>query len=67
MRLEFHAEAELEFVESAAHYELRVPRLGQRFGAEVRRALDTVLAHPEIGVAVDDDLRKFVLQRSRSL
>jgi toxin ParE1/3/4 len=63
MRLEFHPEAELEFIESAAYYELQVAGLGQRFGADVRRALDILLAHPEIGVAVDDDLRKFVLQR----
>ena len=63
MRLEFHPEAELEFIEAAAFYELQIPGLGQRFGADVRRALETLLAHPEIGVAVDDDLRKFVLQR----
>ncbi len=35
MRLEFHPEAELKLVEVAAYYELQVPGLGQRFGAEV--------------------------------
>ena len=63
MKLEFHPEAELEFIEAAAYYELQVSGLGQRFGADVRRALDIVLAHPEIGIAVDADLRKYVLQR----
>ena len=63
MRLEFHPEAELEFIEAAAYYELQVSGLGQRFGADVRRTLDVLLTHPESGVAVDDDLRKYVLQR----
>ncbi len=63
MRLEFHPEAEVEFIEAAAYYELRVAGLGQRFGADVRRALDMLLAHPEIGIAVDADLRKYALQR----
>ena len=63
MRLEFHPEAELEFIEAAAYYERQVAGLGQRFGVDVRQALDILLAHPEIGVAVDVDLRKYVLQR----
>ena len=63
MRLEFHPEAELEFLEAAAYYERQVSGLGQRFGADVRRALDVLLAHPESGVAVDVDLRKCVLLR----
>ena len=63
MRLEFHPEAELEFLEAAAYYELRVVGLGQRFGADVRRTLDMLLAPPEIGIAVDTDLRKYALQR----
>ncbi len=63
MRLEFHPEAELEFIEAAAYYERQVSGLGQRFGADVRRALDVLLAHPDSGVAVDDDLRKYVLRR----
>ena len=63
MRLEFHPEAEVEFIEAAAYYERQVSGLGQRFGADVRRALDVLLAHPVSGVAVDDDLRKYVLPR----
>jgi hypothetical protein len=41
MKLEFHPEAELELIEAAAHYELQVLGLGQRFEAEVRRAFGT--------------------------
>ena len=63
MRLEFHPEAELEFIEAAVHYELRVPGLGGRFGSEVRRATDLLLEHPEIGHPVDPHLRQFVLHQ----
>ena len=63
MRVEFHPEAELELVEAALHYELEVPGLGERFEAEVRRATDLLLEHPEIGQSVDSDLRRFVLPR----
>jgi len=63
MRLEFHPEAELELIEAAVHYELEVPGLGERFEAEVRRATDLLLEHPEIGQPVDSDLRRFVLPR----
>ena len=38
MKLEFHPEAAVELIEAAAHYELQVPGLGERFEAEVRRA-----------------------------
>lgn len=63
MRLEFHPEAELEFIEAAAHYELQVPGLGQRFEAEVRRATDILLDHPDIGSRADPHLRRFILNR----
>jgi plasmid stabilization system protein ParE len=63
MRLEFHPEAELELIEAAVHYELQVPGLGRRLEAEIRRATDLLLQHPEIGPLVDPNLRKFVLGR----
>jgi hypothetical protein len=62
MRLEFHPEAELEFIEAALHYELQVSGLGERLASEDRRATDRLL-HPEIGQLVDPDLRRFVLPR----
>ena len=63
MRLEFHPEAELELIEAAVHYELQVPGLGTRLEAEIRRATDLLLEHPEIGSPADPNLRKFVLNR----
>ena len=53
----------VELVEAALHYELEVLGLGERFEAEVRRATDLLLEHPEIGQPVDSDLRRFVLPR----
>lgn len=63
MKLEFHPEAEVELLEAAEYYELQVPGLGERFGAEVRRATDLLLRHPELGTPVDPDLRRLVLNR----
>lgn len=63
MKLEFHPEAEMELIETAAHYELQVPGLGERFEAEVRRATEILLEHPEIGASADPDLRRFILNR----
>lgn len=63
MNLEFHPQAELELIEAADFYEREVPRLGERFEAEVRRATDLLLAHPHIGTPVDPVLRTFILNR----
>jgi toxin ParE1/3/4 len=63
MNLEFHPEAELELIETAEYYESQVPGLGERFESEVRRAIDLLLAHPEIGSQADPVLRKLVLNR----
>ena len=40
MRLEFHPEAESEFIEAADHYGRHVRGLGGRFEAEIRGATD---------------------------
>ena len=63
MRLEFHPEAEMELIETAEYYELQVPGLGEHFEAEVRRATELLLEHPDIGSPADPHLRKFVLNR----
>jgi plasmid stabilization system protein ParE len=63
MRLEFHPEAELEFIEAAVHYERQVRGLGWRFEVEIRRATDLLLGQPQIGLSVEQDLRKFILNR----
>lgn len=63
MRLEFHPKAETELIEEAVYYERRVPGLGERFEAEVRRATGFLLEHPEIGTPAIPRLRKFALNR----
>lgn len=63
MTYEFHPEAEQEFVEAAAYYEQMVTGLGQRFGSEVRHAIERLLEYPELGSPVDEDLHRLVLIR----
>jgi plasmid stabilization system protein ParE len=63
MIYEFHPEAEQEFIEAAAYYEQHVTSLGERFGSEVRRALDRLLEYPELGFPLDADLRRLMLTR----
>jgi len=63
MRLEFHPEAEQEFLESVSRYEAEVPGLGERFDAEVQKASALLLEYPEIGPPVEGELCKLVLDR----
>ncbi|OFV96656.1 MAG: hypothetical protein A3H28_03680 [Acidobacteria bacterium RIFCSPLOWO2_02_FULL_61_28] len=63
MRYEFHPEAEQEFVEAAAYYERNVRGLGERFGSEVRHAIERLLEYPELGSPIDADLRRLLLTR----
>jgi hypothetical protein len=51
MNYEFHPEAELEVIESAAWYESEVPGLGLEFGEEVERVIELLLENPELGAA----------------
>lgn len=61
MKFEFHPAAEEEFIEAAVFYESRIPELGMKFGAEVRRAIDHLLAQLELGSRFDSQMRKLVL------
>lgn len=63
MRLEFHPEAEEEFLEAVSYYEAQLPGLGERFDAEVRATGALLLRYPEIGPFMDGELRKLVLDR----
>ena len=63
MRYEFHPEAEQEFIEAAAYYERNVRGLGERFGSEVRHAIERLLEYPELGSPIDADLRRLLLTR----
>jgi plasmid stabilization system protein ParE len=63
MRYEFHPEAEQEFIEAAAYYERNVTGLGERFGSEVRYAIERLLEYLELGFPIDADLRRLNLTR----
>ena len=63
MIYEFHPEAEQEFVEAAAYYERAVTGLGERFGSEVRYAIEQLLEYPELGPPIDANLRRLILTR----
>jgi plasmid stabilization system protein ParE len=63
MKLEFHPEAEEEFLEAVSYYEAQVPGLGERLSAEVRTATAVLLQYPEIGSSIDEELRKALLDR----
>jgi toxin ParE1/3/4 len=60
MTYEFHPEAEQEFIEAAAYYEQNVTGLGERFGNEVRRAIERLREYPEIDSPIDTHLRRIV-------
>jgi plasmid stabilization system protein ParE len=63
MKYEFHPEAEQELYKAASRYESEVSELGLRFADEVERVIRLLLAHPELGSRLDDELRHFVLRR----
>ena len=63
MIYEFHPEAEQEFIEAAAYYERNVTGLGERFGNEVRYAIERLLEYPDLGSPIDADLRRLMLAR----
>jgi toxin ParE1/3/4 len=63
MKLEFHPEAEQEYLVALSHYEEQVSGLGARFDAELQAATALLLEYPEIEARLDDDLRKLVLDR----
>lgn len=61
MRYEFHPEAEVELLETILYYETQAPGLGEKFAQEVQRSIGQLLAHPKIGSADKEGLRKWVL------
>ena len=51
MRYEFHPEAEVDLVETILYYETQALGLGEKFAAEVRRAIEQLLVHPKISTS----------------
>lgn len=63
MDIEFHPEAEEEFIEAAQYYETRVSGLGSRFIDEIE-ALEILLAQrPGIGGQIDEKFRRAVFRK----
>lgn len=61
MHVEFHPEAETEFIEHTLYYEYQVAGLGYRFIEEIDRAIKILIDQPQIGQSLDEQLRTFVL------
>ncbi|MGE0873085.1 MAG: type II toxin-antitoxin system RelE/ParE family toxin [Burkholderiales bacterium] len=61
MRYEFHPEAQVELVETILYYETQAPGLGGRFAAEVERAIEQLIRHPNLGALDEEGFRKWVL------
>jgi len=61
MRVEFHPETQIEFIESALYYEGRVSDLGYRFIREVEHYSRLLQSHPEVGQIVEGKFRHLVL------
>ena len=61
MKLEFHPEAETEYLEALSHYEAQLAGLGKRLEADVRTAEKLLLDYPQIGASLGGGLRKLVL------
>ena len=55
--------AEEEMSEAAAFYEAASVSLGDDFLEDVQLTINTLRAHPEIGVRIDPNLRRALLRR----
>jgi plasmid stabilization system protein ParE len=63
VRVEFHPAAAEELIETSTFYDNEVPGLGERFVAEVERAVRLVVERPNIGREIDKGRRRIVLAR----
>lgn len=63
MRVEFSAEAKREYDDGRDFHERQVPGLGERFGADVRRALARLRNWPLAAPVERGDTRRMILGR----
>ena len=56
-RIEFHAEARTELIETARYYKAQQPGLGKRFLAAVRDGTQRIQTHPLLYRVVEEDSR----------
>lgn len=63
MTIDFHPEAQSEYLSSIKYYEKKAAGLGDEFSAEVQTALALLHSFPEIGSPFADSDRKLLLNR----
>ena len=63
MTLDFHPEAEAEFIESVASYERAEPTLGEEFSLEVRAAMRNILSYPNAWPVLEGSVRRCLVNR----
>ena len=63
MTIDFHPEAQSEFLASIRYYEKKAVGLGDQFYAEVQTALALLRSFPEIGSPFEESDRKFSLNK----
>ncbi|MBI3713802.1 MAG: type II toxin-antitoxin system RelE/ParE family toxin [Burkholderiales bacterium] len=61
--VQFHDEAQAEFVAAALFYEEQVAGLGTSFATEIKKSLSFIQAYPEASPRLGTLLRKFVVKR----
>jgi plasmid stabilization system protein ParE len=63
VKVEFHPGAAEEVIETSTFYDNEVPGLGERFVADVERAVRLVGERPNMGEKIDEGRRRMVLAR----
>jgi len=63
LRVSFHYLAEIEINEAAGYYDRERPGLGEAFLAEVERAMENMVEHPEGAPRVAKTVRRKLLRR----
>ena len=63
MEIEFHPEAENEFIEASRRYETKVPGLGDKFINELEGLQALLIQNPRIGAHIGDPFRRVVFRR----
>lgn len=63
MKVDFHPDAEREFIEASRYYETQVPGLGESFIFELEQLKNLLSRYPELGVHIDNNLRRVSFRR----
>ena len=63
MTLDFHPEAEAEFIEAIAFYDKIESSLGEEFSLEVLAALSNALSYPNAWPTLEGDVRRCLVNR----